>query len=300
MVSMPYMFQKGPDWQYLEWYLSYNGDKKRVDRKLAMHQLLCGAAPGGTPDLTKGNLPSPPNPNLAAFNPASLLEHLGTDWFGENKGTDGKDIPHEYNGPISDGKGTEPARRGWWVNWYGTPSKIFSEALCRAIEVSLGLEHDKPPKKHPRRDWPIELLWICPVGWFQAGISWRKLGGGKFPLKPHRNGLVTLTWLTPGNTRSAQAAPGAAHGLFRDLTTPQRATAPYANPKMVLNPTKSTEARGHWIVGHTVTETVAHQTTNSTGTGNWPDVIPSTTSVNPDVTTVQPAWGDGGVDPSFP
>ena len=69
---------------------------------------------------------------------------------------------------------------------------------------------------------------------------------------------------------------------------------------MEQNPTKSTKARGHWIVGHTVTKAVAHQTTSPTGAGSWPDVVPSTTSVNPDVTTVQPAWGDGGVDPTFP
>lgn len=173
-------------------------------------------------------------------------------------------------------------------------------ALRRAIEVSLGVDSGTSVKKLEtgsvaKRDWPIEFQWICPVPWFQAGIAWREIKARPFWCK--KTGLVTVTWLTPGNTRPHGAPVDAPHGLFTDLSSAQRAAGPFAAPGVVHDPTDSSARRGHWVVGHTITTRVPAPT-NTGGQGTFEPVLPSTTSTDP-VMTVQPAWGDGGVEPGW-
>lgn len=296
MTSMPYMFQKGPEWQLLEWFLSHKDDKKggpRVQRKIAMLALL----DAGTWDapLTSWPTPDPSTFEKAQFE--NLLSHLRQDWFGEDE--NGADFDHDWTG-LPNPSPPPPASRGWWPNWYGRPSEIVRVALRRAIEVSLGVDSDTSVKKlkggaAATRDWPIEFQWICPVPWLQAGIAWRETKPGFFWSKPR--GLVTVTWLTPGNTRPHGAPVTAPHGLFTDLSSPQRAGGTFAAPGVVHQPTDNSARRGHWVVGHTITTRVP-STTNTGRQGDFEPVLPSTTSTDP-VMTVQPAWGDGGVESAW-
>lgn len=312
VVSMPYMFQKGGDWQLLEWWLSHD-PSTRVDRKLAMLELLGKAKPGdatGALNLMSGNDPTPGGNNPPIL--ASDQQHLMNDWFGLD---DAGDPLPTHNGTGPEYKPGDTAHLGWWKNWYGNARGIFATTLEKAIKVSLGVpsDHALPEtnaekaalKNKATRDWPIEFQWICPVGWFQAGIAWRQTGtaGAKGTDPP---GLVTVTWLTPGNT-APHDEPNATVGLFMNLL--HKARNPSPKPpnepdwwgKLGKEPPAlpTTGLRGTWIVGQEKTKKIHHKGLDKGGQGHWAHHVPSTESSGP-VVTIRPAWLDGGVNPGPP
>jgi hypothetical protein len=309
---MPYMFQKGRDWQLLEWWLSHDSTT-RVDRKLKMLEVLGKAGPKqatGVLNLISAGGPIPGGANPPVLN--NDLRHLMNDWFGLDE-LSGNPLPsHTGTGPRYTGSGT--AHLGWWKNWHGNARGIFATTLEKAIKVSLGLPSTRAlPKTQAARknlttectrDWPIEFQWICPVGWFQAGIAWRQTAypsaeGDWLP------GLVTVTWLTPGNT-VPQGQPNATVGLFMNLDQPARSPSPNPNNpdwwgKLGEEPPalQTTGLRGSWIVGQKQTKRILPQQLNKGPSGQWAPAVPSTRSTGA-VVTIRPAWWDGGVNPGPP
>lgn len=302
MVSMPYMFQKGPAWQLLEEHLSLSGPDRIVRKKEMLAFLRDAAEPAKAKFTTNSGTASPNQGTDTDLN--NRVAGFQQNWYGE-------DDAGNFDGAQSPGTPHKTPRVGWWVNWYGKPSAIVTEALIRAIEISLGVTHGAvlPADDNFSRDWPIEFVWVCPVGWFQAGISWRDLPP-KATAPRDESGLVTVTWLTPGNAPAdaeradceqgpEMMSPDANHGLFWTLDHDQRGgETGNADLDLDKNPTDSSAARGHWIVGHPVTTPYRYRGTYTNGQGTWADVLPSAVSTVHDVVTVRPAWNDGGVNPT--
>jgi len=92
---------------------------------------------------------------------AALKTHFNVDWLGTD----------DY---LSPGKQTT----GWWHNWKGDPDAVLREALIRAIEVSIGLNHGAvppppPPYNPPRtQPLPVEFYWVCGLPKFEAYVCW--------------------------------------------------------------------------------------------------------------------------------
>ena len=54
--------------------------------------------------------------------------------------------------------------------------------MIRAIEMSFGLEHGDPapdPSRADRRNWPIDMYWICQGPWFQCWVLWPRRQAAK-------------------------------------------------------------------------------------------------------------------------
>jgi len=96
-------------------------------------------------------------PAVRQRNIDAAKRHLRDDWFGGRQGFS--------------------QTNGWWQNWRGDAEKIYREGMIRAIEVSLGLEHEAEPTPENitrRPPLPVDIYWICGPPDFDIFVSWNK------------------------------------------------------------------------------------------------------------------------------
>jgi hypothetical protein len=324
MPGMPYHLEKGGWLSVLDDYL--NG---RPGRSAEVLERL---RDGATPVPETGFLDSPAldvDPDYSTVEERQA--HLRTDWFGQHR-ADGaweaqapfldqlqaladrdvledhqfRPIPGDEDGDVAIKAFAEslaeasPSLRNWpstgfWVQYHGDVEGIVRETLVRAIEVSLGLDHDEPvPAGGPTRELPIELYWKCPQRWFEGWVGWRWDGA-------HGTGQVTVLLATPGSGKPILEQPLIGAGAFEPTTTrvaPTGAVPRWAAPAdPATNPDQS--AKGLWVISHRehvqLPSIPGH---GGTATGDWP--IPefgaTYVGVGP-VICVQPSEPDGGVKP---
>jgi hypothetical protein len=288
---MPYHMHKGHTWQTIDRYLSTHDLDKRAHRKAALLTAL--RDPRKYPrftdvfDMIRPKSYVPPNGRPEKIDPVdALVAHMNKDWFGcvkANNGT-GKWQPQPPFGP--DNRTT-----GFWSNWYGDAEAIVREATARAIEVSFGLEHgaDIPEKNGAvtdgsvLRNWPVEFWWLCGMRWFHASITWRHLHS-----RP-RDGVVTVTWITPGN----------GDAMYHDLDSEPQ----HPDDSFALDPIGCETRFGSGIVGQPHNDTIAVKTWEGTPIGRWPSPIAVTHSVAERarvLSVVSPSFLDGGVSNQRP
>lgn len=285
--AMPYHMHKGHTWQTIDRYLSTHDLDKRARRKAALLEALRDTTnyPRFSDVFNVVNPAtyqppgSPPNPVT------SLLAHMNIDWFGLPSNGAGGWLPQP---PFDAAHRTT----GFWSNWYGDAERIVRDTTARAIEVSFGIKHGaRVPGSNDRgvtdkalpRNWPIEFWWVCGERWFHASLQWRHT------YDDERNGLVSVTWLTPGN----------GDPIFHDLDHP-----PLKNDgTFKLEPTECDKRFGSWIIGQPHNDLIPSKTWDGTLIGEWPSPVAVTHS-HPEgtrgITVVQPSFPDGGVSNQLP
>jgi hypothetical protein len=284
--GMPYHMHKGHTWQTIDRYLS----TKDLDKRAARKALVLGALrdthtyPRFT-DIFRLIAPASYAPPGGGANPVdALIVHMNKDWFGleQQGGTWGPQKPY----------GPGNTTTGFWRNWYGDAEAVVRETTARAIEVSLDIDHesDIPANDNGdvtndvvKRNWPVEFWWLCGMRWFHASLTWRHEHGNA------RHGVVVVTWITPGNGDE----------MYHDLDAPPKND----DGSFKLDPIDASARFGSWIVGQPNNDTYAATSWEGTGIGKWPSPVGVTRSSAEGarvVTTVQPAFPDGGVSNQKP
>jgi hypothetical protein len=215
---------KGPVWILFERMFSTRDLAQRLQNKLDTLESL---------HATERFTDFRANGSMASNEAEALREHINSDWFGLSRGA---------NGRLRAATAPDPTRletltaTGSWRGWHGDAEAISREAVIRALEISLGVNHLAWTGKRsealreygiargtpPMRNWPIEFWCASPLPDFQAAVSWRDASA---------EGRVTLTWLVPS---SGQA-------YVSDLTQ--------AGEAFELNPSAARERYGQWIIG---------------------------------------------------
>ena len=266
--DMPYYLEKGPYLTQIEIYCS---DKENSVTVLEM--LRAGAE---IPEIGAVLEAAAAQGGPSA---ADLKAHIYRDWFGRKPDTSepsgwGAQPPfHATNNPTT----------GYWQMYYGDVEAILRETLIRALEVSLGLQHNQEvPANGPPRHWPIEFWWKCGQGWWEGWVTWRN-DQHKVPTPSADAGQVTVMFATPGSGHGVLENPaGGQPGLKVD---PQNTRVPGGNERF----------QGSWVVTHTKQ---APRFAMTTVGGSFSRIILPTIGVaykgEPGVVVVQPSWPDGG------
>lgn len=182
-TGMPYQVEKGPIFSTLDDFAS--GDTARLLATRA--ELIAGTDITQVGGIDSSNLPPLPEP---------VDDHIRRDWLGMRQDDSGAWQKQE---PFS----SDNRSTGWWQHYYGDVETIMREALIRAIDVALGLDRSTtdPEPDDCKRHWPVQFFWKCPAMWFEAWVAWRETGKGP------DDGMVTVTFCTPGNGHPIYASP---------------------------------------------------------------------------------------------
>jgi len=254
MPGMPYHLEKGPVLSVLENLLG----KSAAELGLLLTRLrdpnIELAEVGGLDSTT---LNAPPYPTRA-----DRVEHIERDWFGFTPGTQ-----------------TQPAfnlfthrTTGKWESYYGDVAGIVRQTMIRAIEVSLGIDHNAQPPGS--RHWPIELFWKCPNPWMEGWVTWRNNPGNA------ASGQVTVVLATPGNGAVVLNDPRNGRNTDVDPVSPRG-------------------NQGMWVISHRGHDRYIVPTTTTTTMGHIPFPTLGALFVGrPGLTTVAPSLIDGGADPN--
>lgn len=324
MAGMPYHLEKGPWCTVLEDYLNAkpgrSSDMLRELRRIrndgsSVVELDFMETPALSGD--------PDHPTVA-----DRRSHLGNDWFGHaGNGQDffaatlgllSPELRAELraNPAVPDAPSTAQevvtfatavARQvetttdatldgwpttGFWYQYFGDVEAIFRESLIRAIEVSLGLEHDEPIPAQPVHQLPIEVFWKCPQRWFEGWVSWRWD-------REHRTGQVMLMFATPGSGKPILQHPMLGEDAVLDPTlASENALESPVGPGPGAEATPHT-AKGLWVICHREhAKLPSTPDDNGTPSGQWsvPPFGPTYVGVG-DIVCVQPSERDGGVKP---
>ena len=321
MPGMPYHLEKGPWLSILEDYL--NADiQRRID---ALAEMRATRDEGSLADLSFMRTPAlEGDPDYPTFD--DRRDHLQRDWFGSADGSPPDFVRQAFAGlddePSADvveavtGAGIDGTAQsladfaarltdddrialdawpttGFWFQYHGDVESIVRESLIRAIEVSLGLDHDEEVGRTAARELPIELFWKCPQRWFEGWLTWR--------WDPHhRTGQVTVMLATPGSGKPVLEAPE----MGVDATRPDSSrvdgvgdapTGP--GPTSTADPLQS--PKGMWVISHADhVQLSAPPDDRPSPSGSWviPPFGPTYVGVGP-VICVQPDERDGGVRP---
>lgn len=321
MPGMPYHLEKGPWLSVLEDFL--NGERGRaVD---ALHQLrearLRGISLTDLPFLATRALDGDPD-----YATVDLRQgHLRRDWFGldgPSRFVDAlvAELPADVRAavesaaPSSDDERAEAVQAfaekvlqaggaavpawpstGFWYQYHGDVEGIVRETLIRAIEVSLGLDHDeKPDGDGPARALPIELFWKCPQRWLEGWVTWRWD-------EEHGTGQVTVVLATPGSGKPVLENPDLGDGAERAITTRAVPSSEIPRGPAPSDPARNPEqsAKGMWVITHAEHAQLPTRAAElGTPSGAWrvPAFGPTYVGIGP-VVCVQPSEGDGGVRP---
>jgi hypothetical protein len=216
------------------------------------------------------------------------------DWFGyriRNNGTvDTKPRP------------TKPT--GMWDGYQGNVERILANVLVRAIEVSLGLDHNAPvPTGAPPRSWPIYFFFKCQQPFFEGWVTWQC-----HSVNRRAAGQVTVMFATPGHNHpvSDHPVPIDADGDHKDDFVPTLRN----DGEFLKNPTRAPDHDPHgkphqgvWVVTHGDHKKLSvFDTSVPSGYLEWgPPVLPIIAPEDfSDIVTVQPAARSGGIDKNKP
>lgn len=222
-----------------------------------------------------------------------------------------KRVDHMKNDWLGDPTLKKPT--GWWSAWRGDTKGIIRETLIRALEVSLGYDHNQrgyvdagggarklgttsvlpggaKPWPAERRRWELEFLWTCGSPRFDGWVYWRQ----------SRGKVVTVVFTTPG-----PQTPAGDSKLSLKLTDPSPLINPsndYKSPAI-----GSRHATGLWVVGHEEVKNVPAKTFFSAfeRLGKFVQEIASlgaaayVDGTGSPIVAVQPSVYDGGVDPAW-
>jgi hypothetical protein len=198
---------------------------------------------------------------------SKLADHIDHDWFGIRP-----DSP-DHEG-IS----------RYWEYWEGDAQGIVRETLVRALEVALGLDHDEVAEGATLRRWPITILTVCAIRWFEGWVYWRRVD-----TEPQGGSVVVLI-LTPSHGKPAEAT------LLRPtVSSPARPGEPYA-----VNPRRAEGDQGLWAIGEVLERRADPEAASSQWrpVGSFPRPRLGPTYVGEGgVVVVAPAEAQGGVLP---
>lgn len=290
MGDMPYSVDKGQGLTTVEGMLNYAGEQVAISF-VQRWRFIAGAA--AEPEdrthnlvdvmddlLSGGALPAWDAPGDYVGG-KSLKQHLHDEWFGGSTG------------------------QNFFLKLIGDVEGVIGEALCRAIEISLGIQI--PPSgtavPTPLRQWPISLWWTCPAPRFDVHLSWEGEVTG--------DGSVTAVVLTPGITGGAlfqtlnldptQINPGGAYGQYHldeeDADGFSPAPAMDSPPLYGGNGiTYAERTSGCWIVSATETKTIgAAIVLQPEPSGQWTIEGFSEIKLEGPPSVVSPAYKSGGV-----
>jgi hypothetical protein len=278
-MPMPYTLTRGPLLTLLENALNPKTAEERSARDGVLAALRAGTPLAQIPWVTSAAVAG------VAIPGNGLDLRLEEDWFG--------------NPPV-------PGRHttGYWVGYRGDVQEVLREGLIRAIEVSLGLEHDASPSS-AQRSWPVDVQWKCPNPWFEVWVTWRQHKSDR--------GQVNMLIATP---------PDWVNRLITQPRFPPPTTGVPPVPTPLDEPTTADEVQGMWLVTHEHHAPLVHlrridtqeQTTRevvqvnagegaplpSHDTNTWDIPIPSTVWEDTgDVVVVAPPSYAGGAAPTF-
>lgn len=193
------------------------------------------------------------------------------------------------NDPTASGKW---AQTGFWMQYYGNVQEIVRTTLCKAIEVSRGIDLSAGETlENQRRQVPIDGLWKCGQAWWEGWLTWRALGDDR--------GSVTMMFATPGtgspiletaeDGRNAKKNPATGGGT--------------GNGTRTSAPEVTSLEQGMWVITHQTNITLPPiRSSRPTPLGQWdsivPDIGPSYAGIGP-IVVVAPSYQDGGA-PSLP
>jgi hypothetical protein len=219
-----------------------------------------------------------------------IFRIMAEDWFGYRIRLDGSldTKPHKH----------KPT--GMWDGYQGNVERILATSIVRAIEVSLGLDHDAPiPTAAPPRSWPIYFFLKCQQPFFESWVTWQC-----HSINRRAAGQVTVIWATPGHNFpvSDHAVP-----IDGDLDHVDDFVSTLRNDGEFLeNPISAPGAdptgephQGIWVITHrdhkklNVFDTSVPSAYLEWGPPLLPIIAPEDFC---DVVTVQPAGLSGGVD----
>jgi hypothetical protein len=278
-MPMPYTLTRGPLLTLLENALNPTSAQDRSARDGILAALRGGTPLSQIPWVTSA-------PVAAVAIPRTGLDiRLEEDWFG--------------NPPV-------PGRHttGYWVGYQGDVEGVLREGLIRAIEVSLGLQHDAEPEG-AERSWPVDIQWKCPNPYFEVWVTWREHKDGR--------GQVNVLIATP---------PDRVNRLTSEPRMPPPTAGVPPVPTPLTEPVLASEAQGMWLVTHehhaprvhlrrvdTRSQEVSEVVEVNAGeraplpdhdTNTWDIPIPSTVWVDTgDVVVVAPPSYAGGAAPTF-
>ena len=170
---------------------------------------------------------------------------------------------------------------GYWQDYHGDVEGIFRETLRRAIEVSLGIDHNKaidpaPDAVNGTRHWPIEFFWKCGQPWWEGWVTWRRNADG--------TGQVTVVLATP--TTNDDVLP--------DPTTGRKLPDFEIDPQSTLDNNEERN-QGMWVVTHNKHAEYHVASSLPTESGKWPIFTLGSAYVgHGPIVVVQPSHPDGG------
>ena len=261
--GMPYQLEKGPYFAVAETMLDFGGS---AEARYALLTLMrAGTNPDQLPTLDSTNL------NVGPLSTADARrDHMDTHWFGKRRPSPA--APWQVQPPLDQ---AHPIPTGFWHNWYGDADGIVAQTFIRAVEVSLGLEHESTDA--PIRFWPIEIFWRCPAPWFEGWVTWRGTSDA---------GHVTVHLHTPSHDQSAL------------LLSPTRGAPDNTRHDYEYEPVACNMEKGMWVIAHEQQQQLPYYAPiNPTPPGEpWqlPTFGPFYFSHGP-IVTVQPNEPDGGV-----
>lgn len=195
--AMPYLMEKGPVLAFLESAMSEGTREQRFD---LMEKLRDEPAVSITDAFN--SVYASWSPQAGESSPAAnpYENHFLNLWFSHVPGTD---IANHIETDWVGGGSATRRNTGWWSNFKAEPGVdkpldgLIREAYVRAFALSLGVSTEATSLTGTTRNWRVELWWTCGTPRFEGWVSWRSWSGAD------RDGLVTLTWLTPSFADSA-------------------------------------------------------------------------------------------------
>ena len=215
---------------------------------------------------------------------------MATDWFGYRIRPDGSlDTSRHPNKPT-----------GMWDGYQGNVERIVATTLVRAIEVSLGLDHDAAiPTGAPPRSWPIYFFFKCQQPFFEGWVTWQC-----HSVNRRAAGQVTVMFATPGHNHpvSDHPIPIDPDGDHKDNFVPTLRNDGEFLEEPVTAPADDPAGKPHqgvWVVTHRDHKKLSvFDTSVPSSYLEWgPPLLPIIAPENfCDIVTVQPAARSGGID----
>jgi hypothetical protein len=219
-----------------------------------------------------------------------MFRIMAEEWFGYRIRPDGSlDTKPDPNKPT-----------GMWDGYQGNVERILANSLVRAIEVSLGIDHDAPiPSAAPPRSWPIYFFLKCQQPFFESWVTWQCHSANR-----RASGQVTVIWATPGHNHPVSDHPvpiDKNHNHKDDFVSTLRNDGEFLEDPISASAvdTNGRPHQGIWVVTHrdhkklNVFDTSVPSSYLEWGPPLLPIIAPEDFS---DVVTVQPAALSGGID----